>query len=77
MAQKQQGNTRAVTSTTKAIRASGIKYNRLLESGNYDKNLSFYNSSTGGYLLYAKRRKMDNMEYNAATYLAKKTTKLK
>lgn len=37
MAQKQQGNTRAVTPTTKAIRASGIKYNRLLESGNYDK----------------------------------------
>lgn len=77
MAQKQQGNTRAVTPTTKAIRVSGIKYNRLLEGENYDKNLSFYNSSTGGYLLYAKRRKMDNMEYNAATYLAKKATKLK
>ena len=77
MAQKQQGNTRAVTPTTKAIRASGIKYNRLLESGNYDKNLSFYNSSTGGYLLYAKGRKMDNMEYNAATYLAIKGYQVK
>lgn len=72
MASKQQGNTRAITPTTKAIAASSSKYYNEMATGKYDKELSFFNSSTGGYLLYAKGRKMDNMEYNAATYMAVK-----
>lgn len=72
MASKQQGNTRATTPTTKAIHASATKYDKEINSGMYDKDLSFFNSSTGGYLLYAKGRKMDNMEYNAATFMAVK-----
>ena len=69
---KKNGNTRATTPTTKAIAASSIKYYNELDTGKYDKDLSFFNSSNGGYLLYAKGRKMDNMEYNAATFMAVK-----
>lgn len=66
------GNTRAVTPTTKAIEASHTKYLEAMSTGKYDKNLSFFNSSTGGFLLYSKDRTMDNMEYNAATLMAVK-----
>lgn len=69
MAQKQHGTTRAVTPTTKAISASYRKYEAELATGMYDAGLSF-KGNNGGYLLYAKGRKMDNMEYNAATILA-------
>lgn len=77
MAQKQHGTTKNVTPNTKAIKASSAKYIKELESGLYDKELSFFDKSTGGYLLYSKNRKMDNMEYNAATYLAIKGYQVK
>ena len=70
MAQKQYGTTKNVTPNTKAINAASIKYSEKLKSGLYDKELSFFNENTGGYLLYYKGRKMDNMEYNAATFMA-------
>ena len=70
MAQKQHGTTKNVTPNTKAIKASSAKYIKALESGLYDKELSFFDKNTGGYLLYSKNRKMDNMEYNAATFMA-------
>lgn len=70
MAQKQYGTTKNVTPNTKAIKAASIKYSEELKSGLYDKELSFFNENTGGYLLYYKDRKMDNMEYNAATFMA-------
>ena len=69
MAQKQHGTTKNVTTNTKAIKASSTKYIKALESGLYDKELSFFDKNTGGYLLYSKNRKMDNMEYNAATFM--------
>ena len=72
MAQKQHGTTKNVTPNTKAIKASSAKYIKVLESGLYDKELSFFDKNTGGYLLYSKNRKMDNMEYNAATFMAMK-----
>ena len=72
MAQKQHGTTKNVTTNTKAIKASSTKYIKALESGLYDKELSFFDKNTGGYLLYSKNRKMDNMEYNAATFMAVK-----
>lgn len=72
MAQKQHGTTKNVTPNTKAIKASSAKYINALESGLYDKELSFFDKNTGGYLLYSKNRKMDNMEYNAATFMAVK-----
>lgn len=72
MAQKQHGTTKNVTPNTKAIKASSAKYIKALESGLYDKELSFFDKNTGGYLLYSKNRKMDNMEYNAATFMAMK-----
>lgn len=72
MAQKQHGTTKNVTPNTKAIKASSAKYIKVLESGLYDKELSFFDKNTGGYLLYSKNRKMDNMEYNAATFMAVK-----
>lgn len=72
MAQKQHGTTKNVTPNTKAIKASSAKYIKALESGLYDKKLSFFDKNTGGYLLYSKNRKMDNMEYNAATFMAVK-----
>ena len=72
MAQKQHGTTKNVTSNTKAIKASSAKYIKALESGLYDKELSFFDKNTGGYLLYSKNRKMDNMEYNAATFMTMK-----
>lgn len=55
-----------------AIKASSAKYIKALESGLYDKELSFFDKNTGGYLLYSKNRKMDNMEYNAATFMVVK-----
>lgn len=70
MAQKQHGTTKSITPNTKAIKASNAKYIKALESGLYDKKLSFFDKNTGGYLLYSKNRKMDNMEYNAATFMA-------
>lgn len=70
MAQKQHGTTKNVTPNTKAIKASSAKYIKALESGLYEKELSFFDKNTGGYLLYSKNRKMDNMEYNAATFMA-------
>ena len=70
MAQKQHGTTKNVTTNTKAIKASSAKYIKALESGLYDNELSFFDKNTGGYLLYSKNRKMDNMEYNAATFMA-------
>lgn len=70
MAQKQHGTTKNVTPNTKAIKASSAKYIKALESGLYDKELSFFDKNTGGYLLYSKNRKMENMEYNAATFMA-------
>lgn len=70
MAQKQHGTTKSITSNTKAIKESSAKYIKALESGLYDKELSFFYRNTGGYLLYSKNRKMDNMEYNAATFMA-------
>lgn len=70
MAQKQYGTTKNVKPNTKAIKAASIKYSEELKSGLYDKELSFFNENTGGYLLYYKDRKMDNMEYNAATFMA-------
>lgn len=72
MAQKQHGTTKNVPPNTKAIKASSAKYIKALESGLYDKELSFFDKNTGGYLLYSKNRKMDNMEYNAATFMAVK-----
>ena len=72
MAQKQHGTTKNVTTNTKAIKASSAKYIKALESGLYDKELSFFDKNTGGYILYSKNRKMDNMEYNAATFMAVK-----
>lgn len=72
MASKMYGTTRAVTPTTKAINASHSKYLNAINTGKYDKELSFFNSSTGGFLLYTKSRTMDNMEYNAATLMAVK-----
>ena len=72
MAQKQHGTTKNVTPNTKAIKASSAKYIKVLESGLYDKKISFFDKNTGGYLLYSKNRKMDNMEYNAATFMAVK-----
>lgn len=72
MAQKQHGTTKNVTPNTKAIKASSARYIKALESGLYDKELSFFDKNTGGYLLYSKNRKMDNMEYNAATFMAAK-----
>lgn len=72
MAQKQHGTTKNVTPNKKAIKASSSKYIKVLESGLYDKELSFFDKNTGGYLLYFKNRKMDNMEYNAATFMAVK-----
>lgn len=72
MDQKQHGTTKNVTPNTKAIKASSAKYIKALESGLYDKELSFFDKNTGGYLLYSKNRKMDNMEYNAATFMAVK-----
>lgn len=72
MAQKQHGTTKNVTPNTKAIKASSAKYIKALESGLYDKELSFFDKNTGGYLLYSKNRKMDNMEYNASTFMAVK-----
>lgn len=72
MAQKQHGTTKSITPNTKAIKASNAKYIKALESGLYDKELSFFDKNTGGYLLYSKNRKMDNMEYNAATFMAVK-----
>ena len=72
MAQKQHGTTKNVTPNTKAIKASSAKYIKVLESSLYDKELSFFDKNTGGYLLYSKNRKMDNMEYNAATFMAMK-----
>ena len=70
MAQKQHGTTKNVTPNTKAIKASSAKYIKALESGLYDKELSFFDKNTGGYLLYSKNRKMENMEYNAAAFMA-------
>ena len=70
MAQKQHGTTKNVTPNTKAIKASSTKYIKALESGLYDKELSFFDKNTGGYILYSKNRKMNNMEYNAATFMA-------
>lgn len=70
MAQKQHGTTKSITPNTKAIKASNAKYIKALESGLYDKKLSFFDKNNGGYLLYSKNRKMDNMEYNAATFMA-------
>ena len=70
MAQKQHGTTKNVTPNTKAIKVSSAKYIKALESGLYDKELSFFDKNTGGYLLYSKNRNMDNMEYNAATFMA-------
>lgn len=72
MAQKQHGTTKSITPNTKAIKASNAKYIKALESGLYDKELSFFDKNTGGYILYSKNRKMDNMEYNAATFMAVK-----
>lgn len=72
MAQKQHGTTKNVTPNTKSIKASSAKYIKALESGLYDNELSFFDKNTGGYLLYSKNRKMDNMEYNAATFMAVK-----
>ena len=72
MAQKQHGTTKNVTPNTKAIKDSSAKYIKALESGLYDKELSFFDKNTGGYLLYSKNRKMDNMEYNAATFMTMK-----
>ena len=72
MAQKQHGTTKSITQNTKAIKASNAKYIKAIESGLYDKELSFFDKNTGGYLLYSKNRKMDNMEYNAATFMAVK-----
>lgn len=72
MAQKQHGTTKSITPNTKAIKVSNAKYIKALESGLYDKKLSFFDKNTGGYLLYSKNRKMDNMEYNAATFMAVK-----
>ena len=72
MAQKQHGTTKSITPNTKAIKASNAKYIKALESGLYDKEISFFDKNTGGYLLYSKNRKMDNMEYNAATFMAVK-----
>ena len=70
MAQKQHGTTKSITPNTKAIKALNAKYIKAIESGLYDKKLSFFDKNTGGYLLYSKNRKMDNMEYNAATFMA-------
>lgn len=72
MARKQHGTTRSVTPTTKAIKASYEQYLRQLGNGVYDKEQSFFDKNTGGYLLYSNQRKMDNMEYNAATFMALK-----
>lgn len=72
MASKEYGNTRAVTPTTQAIKASRREYEKYLESNIFDKDLSFFVEEKGGYLLYAKDRKMDNNEYNAATLMAYK-----
>ena len=72
MAQKQHGTTKSITPNTKAIKASNAKYIKALESGLYDKEISFFDKNTGGYLLYSKNRKMDNMEYNAATFMTMK-----
>ena len=70
MAQKQHGTTKGVTPSTKAIKASQTKYLKAIDSGLYDKNQSFFDKNTGGYVLYSSQRKMDNMEYNAATFMA-------
>ena len=70
MAQKQHGTTKSITPNTKSIKASNAKYIKAIESGLYDKKLSFFDKNNGGYLLYSKNRKMDNMEYNAATFMA-------
>lgn len=70
MAQKQHGTTKSITPNTKSIKVSSAKYIKALESGLYDKKLSFFDKNTGGYLLYSKNRNMDNMEYNAATFMA-------
>ena len=76
MAQKQHGTTKSITPNTNAIKASNAKYIKALESGLYDKEISFFDKNTGGYLLYSKNRKMDNMEYNAATFMAVKGNRL-
>mgnify|MGYP007011340585 CR=1 FL=1 len=54
MAQKQHGTTKNVTPNTKAIKASSAKYIKALESGLYDKELSFFDKNTGGYLCILK-----------------------
>ena len=46
MAQKQHGTTKNVTPNTKAIKASSAKYIKALESGLYDKELSFFDKNT-------------------------------
>ena len=76
MAQKQHGTTKSITPNTKAIKASNAKYIKALESGLYDKELSFFDKNTGGYILYSKNRKMDNMEYNAATFMTMKVKQI-
>ena len=70
MVQKQHGTTKNVTPNTKAIKTSSAKYIKALESGLYDKELLFFDKNTGGYLLYSKNIKMENMEYNTATFMA-------
>ena len=72
MASKEYGNTRAITPTTVAVKASRREYEKYLKSDIFNKELSFFVEDGGGYLLYAKDRKMDNYEYNAATLMAHK-----
>lgn len=72
MGDKRSNNTRATTPTVISIRRAISNYYKKLASGEYDKDKSFINIENGGYLLYAKYRTMDNMEYNAATFMAMK-----
>ncbi len=77
MGDKRSGTTRTVNPTAKARAASEEDFNKELATGKYDRSLSFFNSSNGGYLLYYKGRKMDNMEYNCATFMAMKGYQMK
>lgn len=72
MGDKRSGNTRATNPTKQAIDAAVANFYTELATGKYDKDKSFVNHETGGYLLYAKGRTMDNMEYNCATFMAMK-----
>lgn len=72
MAQKQNGNTRAVTPETKAIEKSKSDFYRAIGTGNfsYSSSLSVV-FDNGGYLLFHKDREYNEDEYQAALKAAK------